>query len=148
MARQRSTFKEARHWRREYFARVDEAVVRSGIRLRDEIVARFQARGLGYTTGNFASGEAADIKLGALETRGGVRRIAVYSPARRYGEDGEHNYPAYWELGHFNVFTGRFERVETFRPAAEAVADEIPRILVRQFRRGARRGAIEIGVER
>jgi hypothetical protein len=151
MARKESGFKEAKQWRREYFQRVDIAVVRSGIMLRDNIKARFASRMDGYTTGDFVTGgfdSASDIKMSPLETRNNVRRISVFSAATRVGNDGTvHHYPAYWEFGHNNRFTGDYERVPTFEPAAEEVGREIPGLLMRQFRRGSRAAGIEIGVE-
>jgi hypothetical protein len=152
MARKTTGFKEDKQWRREYFQRVDAAVVRSGIELRDNIKARFAKRKDGYTTGNFVTGgpeSASDIQMSPLETRNNVRRISVFSPATRVGDDGTvHHYPAYWEFGHWNLFTGEFEHIRTFEPAAEEVGRNIPEILKRQFRRGRRVGGIEFGIER
>lgn len=116
---------------RQVMVRIEDAVVRAGIRVRDEIVAQFAARGGGYTTGDWATGAAADIALGPLERDGQRRSITVSTTARRDGR----SYPAYWELGHWNVFTRRYERVETFRPAAEIVAGEFRGIVRVQFTR-------------
>lgn len=83
----------------------------------------------GYTSGDFAKGNAADIQITPVYTKRGKRQADIYSAANRDGEP----YPAYWELGHENVVTGKYERVEIWRPAMEQYADQIGNVMARQI---------------
>jgi hypothetical protein len=67
--------------------------------------------------------------VSGIVRRGRNRVATVYSTASRDGEP----YPAFWELGHINVFTGRYERVEIFRPALMQAVDEVARAFAFRF---------------
>lgn len=83
----------------------------------------------GYTSGDFATGNAADIQITPVYTKRGKRQADVYSAANRDGVP----YPAYWELGHDNQITGKYEQVEIWRPALEQHADQVGGVIKRQI---------------
>jgi hypothetical protein len=73
----------------------------------------------GYTSGAFYSG-----------MQGIAGSVAVSEPQRdpqgAYIVVGTNVvYGKHWELGHLNLFTGKFERVEKWRPTLESKAAEI-----------------------
>jgi len=77
----------------------------------------------GYTTGDFVRG-----------AEGIVGRVAVVGPVQEDGrqvviitavpKEGAAPYELYWELGHQNLFTGQYERVEVWRPALFETREE------------------------
>lgn len=74
----------------------------------------------GFTSGDFVTGAAlnAITVTDPYTDDDGARAIQVYS-------DLEPNYPLYWELGHHNIFTRRFERVEIWRPVSVDLASQL-----------------------
>jgi hypothetical protein len=73
----------------------------------------------GYTSGAFYSG-----------MQGIAGSVSVSEPQRdpqgAYIVVGTNAvYGKHWELGHMNLFTGKFERVEKWRPTLESKAGEI-----------------------
>jgi hypothetical protein len=91
----------------------------------DEIKRRLAG---GYTTGAWVTGQLLNsiaIQPPALE--GGDLVARVGTPVR---------YALYWELGHNNVFTRRFERQERWFPAAIDTQPEQQAAFVRAFTDG------------
>jgi len=73
----------------------------------------------GYTSGRFYSG-----------MQGVAGSVAVSTPQRDPGGafivvGTNVTYAKFWELGHLNLFTGKYERVEKWRPALEQEAPNI-----------------------
>ena len=129
----------------------DEGVLAGAVVVQRALKDRFAERGGGYLHGKWATGYAADIQVGPLYTRRGVRRADVYTEAHRDGEDGPAFYPAFWEFGHYNIFTGEDERVPTFAPVMmeQIGAVEGAMLLAIRAYRGAytrKTGAISVGV--
>lgn len=137
MAYRKNTRRDA-----ELRALVDEGVMAGAELAREAVKEEFAARNDGFVHGFFATGEAADIQIDGPYTRRGVRRADVYSPAARMGTDGVAYYPAMWEFGHWNVFTGRYERVETFGPAMAAIAGQLAGVMARQIQHAAVGGGL------
>lgn len=77
----------------------------------------------GYTSGAFVSGmQGVAGSVAVSEPEGDeTGRFVVVGTSQR-DETGEVSYPLAWELGHQNLFTGRQERVETWRPVLDAEA--------------------------
>lgn len=83
----------------------------------------------GFTTGDFQTGTAINkITLGPILAMG---RLGAYST--QVGTS--MLYHLFWELGHMNLFTGKYERVETLRPAIEDTRAEQEAAFLRQFLR-------------
>jgi hypothetical protein len=73
----------------------------------------------GYTTGAWdhgMAGVAGSVAVSEVERTDNAVRIAVGTNVP---------YAKYWELGHQNLFTRRFERVERWRPALEENVEAI-----------------------
>ena len=73
----------------------------------------------GYTTGAFYSGMqgiAGSVAVSAPQRDPGGAFIVVGTNVI-YGK--------HWELGHLNLFTGKYERVEKWRPTLESEAGNI-----------------------
>jgi len=89
-------------------------------------------RGLrgGYTSGDFVTGNSIDAV-----TIGDPFWTAV-GRAIRYGTNLLYN--LYWELGHMNVWTGKYERKEVWRPAmlenTEQMRQEYARVYARYLK--------------
>lgn len=93
-------------FRERYLRAVDGGLVAAAYVYRNAVVERLMH---GYTTGDFVTPHVARTVAVSLPfDRNGVRAIAVGTNV---------NYAAFWELGHFNLFTGRYERVEHWREA-------------------------------
>lgn len=75
----------------------------------------------GYTTGDFSKGRVAAT---LIRGRPGRRKIWVGTP---------NPIAALWELGHFNTFTQRYERVEVFRKALEGNAHQLAQIFAHRY---------------
>ena len=81
----------------------------------------------GYTSGAFVTGAGMNaVTVGAPEWRGRARAVAV-------GTNMAHS--VYWELGHFNTFTRRYERQERWRPALNDSAPDAQAAFARVFGR-------------
>lgn len=83
----------------------------------------------GYTSGRFYSG-----------MQGIAGSVAVSAPGRdakgAYIVVGTNvEYGKYWELGHVNLFTRRFERVEKWRPTLDEKTPEILAVFQRVYAR-------------
>jgi len=128
-----STFTPLNGGTAEVLKRIDTGA-RWGLEAQGRVVWRawkreLQLRKGGFKTGAFATGVAQNkITLGPVQTLG---RIGDYSV--QVGTSVL--YHLFWELGHMNLFTGKYERVETLRPALEDTRDEQRAAFVRQFRR-------------
>jgi len=69
----------------------------------------------GYTSGDFTTGNvSASVQMDAGSQIGGEWEVAVGTNLM---------YALYWEMGHQNVFTRRYERVEHWRETAEEEGD-------------------------
>lgn len=67
----------------------------------------------GYTSGAFVTGRVLNsVTVGA-----------PHDGAIEIGSDLD--YAMYWEMGHHNIFTRRFERVEIWRPSLDAMEPEM-----------------------
>lgn len=95
----------------------------------------------GYTSGDFAKGNAANIEITPVYTKRGKRQADVYSAANRDGEP----YPAYWEFGHDNKITGNYEKFEIWRPALEQYADQVGGVMARQIGKFAKKSTQRTG---
>jgi hypothetical protein len=63
----------------------------------------------GYKTGAFTTGHALNsVKITAPYDGEGGRAVSVYSDV---------DYMLYWEIGHLNTYTRKFERKEVWHPA-------------------------------
>jgi hypothetical protein len=124
----------------ELRALIDEGVREGAEVMAEAVRARFEARSLGFTSANFATGDAADIQVSPVYGRKGRRRCDVFTDAQRHaGTNAPFPYPAAWEFGHFNIFTRQFERVETFGPALIEHADQVGGVMARLIRLGVAR---------
>ena len=75
---------------------------------------RLRLRG-GYTSGRFVTGlSSASVTQSAPESSGDAVLVRVGTNVK---------YAPFWEFGHFNVFTRKYERVEVWRPG---FLDSIP----------------------
>lgn len=98
----------------------------------------------GFTTGRFSTGHA----INAL-TVGEVFQTGFASFAIRVGTNVR--YHLFWEVGHLNSWTRRYERVPTLEPAVNTTQDEQRAAFGRAFRRvwngGAEQGTVSAGGE-
>lgn len=122
---------------------IDEGVIAGAQAMADAVLEYWIAHAPfpGYTSGEFAKGNAADLQITPVYTKRGKRQADVYSAANRDGEP----YPAYWELGHDNVITGKHERVEIFRPALEQNAGVVGQLMARQIKQFASQSTQKTG---
>lgn len=75
----------------------------------------------GYTSGDFVTGHVLNsVTLSEPYDEGDARVLEV-------GTDVD--YALYWEMGHHNLFTRQFERVEIWRPTMEQEADTVGQIV-------------------
>ena len=101
-----------------------------------KVVARLSR---GYTTGNYQSdpietGVVGRVMYTTPYAAEGGRAISMGTSTTRVP------YELYWEMGHQNTFTRRYERVEVWRPILEQNADLLFRIIARnvaQYAAGA-----------
>jgi len=83
----------------------------------------------GYTSGDFVTGNAANSAArGDPEVTGDGAQIAVGSTQV------DPPYPLYWELGHHNLFTGRFERKEIWVPTMVANREKYAGVVAAEIR--------------
>lgn len=69
----------------------------------------------GYTSGNFVTGlSSASVTQSTPEDEGNAVTVRVGTNVK---------YAPFWEFGHFNIFTRKYERVEVWRPG---FLDSIP----------------------
>jgi hypothetical protein len=76
----------------------------------------------GYTSGRFYSG------MQGIAGSVNVSEPVPYPDGTSVTVGSNVVYGKYWELGHLNLFTGKFERVEKWRPTLE---QEAPAIIAR-----------------
>jgi hypothetical protein len=81
----------------------------------------------GYTSGEFATGESARNVKSSAPYQDGIGR------AIRYGTNLLFN--LFWELGHHNIFTRKFERVEKWVPTFNANHENMRAAYARAFQR-------------
>jgi len=103
--------------------RMEGDAVRSGLKAAGERLREIIQRELdwGYTTGDFSTGRVA---ASVIRGRPGPRKIWVGTP---------NPIAVAWELGHENIFTGRYERVEVFRKALEGNAYLLAQIFAHRY---------------
>lgn len=123
-------------------ARATDVALQAGAQVvQNDVKLRFKSRKHGYTTGAFARpgrGVTATITRSEPFTHEDGRRVVVGTNQR--SADG-YPYPLAWELGHYNIFTRKRERVETFRPALFDNAQRVKDAFARRFRRFMESGA-------
>lgn len=87
----------------------------------------------GYTTGNFvhqnSTGVAGRVVYTTPFDYNGGRAVSIGTGPTLVP------YELYWEMGHRNQFTRRYERVEVWRPIMVANADLVRAIIVRNVQR-------------
>jgi hypothetical protein len=138
---------------RNAFPKVEGALrkaEKAGLRASARVLQRAVKRKLrgGYTSGDFTTGRVLNsVRIGPVEDdgRGGLA-VAVYSDLTQDGEAGDPNYPLYWEFGHFNIFTRRFEHEPRWGPAFHESQEEQVDAFIAAFQR-AMGGAGESGGE-
>lgn len=82
----------------------------------------------GFKSGDFATGSAVGrITIGPVLALGRFGEYAIQVGTDRL-------YHLFWELGHMNVFSRKYERVETLRPAVEDTRIEQQAAFTRRFR--------------
>lgn len=80
-----------------------------------------EALAQGYTTGAFVTGAAADsVVVTAVHDASGDRAISVGTDLL---------YPLAWEVGHMNLYTRHYERVEIWGPLRDQMGPELADIL-------------------
>jgi len=89
--------------------------VRNGLLAGAQILVNAVKLGLrgGYTTGDFVTGMSINHV-----TRSPVVMTGAFDGYIKVGTSLDYN--LFWELGHYNLFTRRFERVRVWEPAAWA----------------------------
>jgi hypothetical protein len=96
-----------------------------------QVVNRVQTglRG-GYTSGAFVTGlnTSSVVKTEPMRLRG-VWTVLIGTSIH------DPPYPVYWELGHLNIFSGRYERKEVWGPALRDSAEKAQAAFSRVFRR-------------
>lgn len=128
-----SSYRPNRRRKKQLLESIDAAVYEATEMLREAVWQRWMALPAfpGYKSGEFATGEAADLQISPIRTVRGKRSASVFSPAYREGSGGPEPYPVYWELGHLNVFTARWEEQPLFRPALEDAYPELRNVVAR-----------------
>jgi hypothetical protein len=133
------------HWYRQFLKSVDRGMVAAAELLQEAVIDKFESRDLGYIHGEYATGAAADVQIGAPYTRQGIRRIRVFTAAERDGRP----YPFFWEFGHLKMEPRPF-----FRDSMEEVASRVAPLMARQITAGSRQvgarttaGQIELAQE-
>lgn len=94
---------------------IDAGLTAAGYVYRDEVM---RALAGGYTSGDFVTGRLLNsITVGEpYDSDSGERAIAV-------GTDLD--YAMFWEMGHMNLFTRKFERVEIWGPSLDVMTPEM-----------------------
>jgi hypothetical protein len=98
----------------------DEGLIAAATFVANDIKARLAQ---GYTSGAFTTGNIAD-SVTVSEPYDGAEASGDIAVALRSGDRAieigtDVIYGKFWELGHQNIFTRRFERVEIWRPTLE-----------------------------
>jgi hypothetical protein len=83
----------------------------------------------GFTSGNFVTGNLANsVARGEPAVTGDGAEIAVGSTQVNPP------YGLYWEVGHFNTFTGRTERVEVWVPTMVQMRQQLVNVAAAEIR--------------
>jgi hypothetical protein len=83
----------------------------------------------GFTSGDFVTGNLANsVARGEPEVTGDGAEIAVGSTQTNPP------YGLYWELGHFNTFTNKTERVEVWVPTMVAMRNQLVNVAAAEIR--------------
>jgi hypothetical protein len=110
------------------FLRDDTRARRVALRAAANPLRSAVMRGLrgGYTSGAFVTGRVMNsVTISPVfELEENVLAIKVGTNVM---------YALYWELGHFNLFTGKYERVEVWRPALFDSRQEVREAFVRRY---------------
>jgi hypothetical protein len=128
-----STFNKINGGPEDVLRRIDTGA-RNGLESRARVIWRAWRNQMklhkgGFTTGDFATGTAANkITVGPILAMGRVGHYGIQVGTSVL-------YHLFWELGHINLFTGKYERVETLRPAIEESREEQEAAFLRQFQR-------------
>lgn len=132
MPRAESSFRRINGGPQEALRRIDTGA-RNGLQAQARVVwnewkRQMAAHKGGFTTGAFTTGKAvASITIGPITAAGRFGEYAIQVGTNVL-------YHLFWELGHMNVFTRKYERVETLRPAVEDTRVEQAAAFTRQFR--------------
>lgn len=93
---------------------VDRALLAQGYLYANAVKQRLRG---GCTSGAFVTGAAASsVTVGQPIDGPDGREVEVGTPL---------DYPLYWELGHNNTYTRRYERVEIWGPTLDEMASEL-----------------------
>jgi len=103
--------------------RMDGDAVRSGLKAAGVMLHTIIQRKIdwGYTSGAFSKGRVAGT---IVRGRPGVRKITVSTP---------NPIAVLWELGHFNIYTQKYERVEVFRVSLEMNAHKLAKVFADRY---------------
>lgn len=112
------------------FLRAHEAAEIAGLQAAGQVIVNHVKRGLrgGYTSGEFVTGNV-------------INSVRMTEPERdRQGRwviriGSELLYAVFWELGHHNIFTRRYERVPVWVPAMVNYREEARAAYVRVYHR-------------
>lgn len=132
MAKTTSSFRRINGGPEEALRRIDRGA-REGLLAQAQVVYNEWKRQMaahkgGFTTGAFTTGKAvASITIGTIESLGRFGEYSVQVGTNVL-------YHLFWELGHMNVFTRKYERVETLKPAIDNTRDEQQAAFARRFR--------------
>lgn len=104
-------------WQKDHAAAVDKALFAAAEVLQAEIKRRLRR---GYTSGAFVGPDADPESPGTLADSVIISPITTEKGARVIRVGSTDPVAIAWEVGHLNIFTDRFERVEHFRDAVLA----------------------------
>jgi hypothetical protein len=92
-----------------------DAAIAGGLTAAAYVYANLVKRALagGYTSGDFVTGRV-------------LNSVTIGEPSGLYIDVGtDLDYAEYWEIGHHNIFTRRYERVMIWEPALDAAGPEM-----------------------
>jgi hypothetical protein len=102
----------------EMHRRIEGALIAGANVLRTAVMLGLRG---GYKSGAFVTGKVMNsVTIGPVEWQGNSATIRVGSNVK---------YALYWEVGHKNIFTRKFERKEVWRPAMEQSAPRIREVI-------------------
>lgn len=132
MPKANSSFRRVGGGPQEALRRIDRGA-REGLQAQARVIYNAWKRQMashhgGFITGAFATGMAVGrITIGPVLSLGRFGEYAIQVGTDRL-------YHLFWELGHMNIFTRRYERVETLKPAIEETRIEQQAAFTRRFR--------------
>lgn len=112
----------------EKFFEADRAARFNGLLAATQVLINAVKRGLrgGYTSGKFTTGNVINsVTRGELETD--------YDDVMTMRVGSNVPYALFWELGHHNTFTRKFERVPVWVPAITGNLEQIRAAYARQY---------------